>query len=177
MSIEIRDLALGDFEQLRGVYEEIVKEGKYFYEDEAAPPLEMLVFKFVTQRQLKVPQIGAFIGDRLVGWVEMTRYDQPSIRHNGTLVNVGVAKDYRGQGIGRRLIEEALARAWNAEFLRVELFVIETNVNAIRLYESLGFKESGRLRHMLCRNGQFSDRVMMDIFHPRTDDIIKARTA
>lgn len=58
----------------------------------------------------------------------------------------GVVRDYRGKGIGRRLIEESL-KVYKKE--GVELSTLESiaeNQAAIRLYESMGYEISDRLR-------------------------------
>jgi len=53
--------------------------------------------------------------------------------------DVYVADDARGTGMGRALVEAALARARARGCRRVELDVNETNTRAIRLYERCGF--------------------------------------
>jgi len=60
------------------------------------------------------------------------------------IANVATHPEYRRQGIGRALTERAmlLARAKNA--VAVWLHVREDNPGAIRIYESLGFKEIAR---------------------------------
>jgi ribosomal protein S18 acetylase RimI-like enzyme len=60
------------------------------------------------------------------------------------IANVATHPDYRRQGIGRSLTERAMqqARAKNAS--AVWLHVREDNPGAIRIYESLGFREIAR---------------------------------
>lgn len=62
-------------------------------------------------------------------------------------VTVAVHPDAQGQGIGRMLFIWLLddVRRNHADILRVELVTQESNVRALRLYESLGFVREGRL--------------------------------
>jgi len=61
------------------------------------------------------------------------------------LSNVAVAEDLRGRGIGRRLVEACLDRAWSCGAERVLLQVWEGNGPALHLYRSLGFSAVGRV--------------------------------
>jgi len=54
--------------------------------------------------------------------------------------NVGVLPDYRGQGLGRRLLQEAIAVARDTGLSHVGIMIIHGNDPAQRLYESLGFQ-------------------------------------
>jgi len=61
----------------------------------------------------------------------------------GEITNVAVAKKFRRKGIGRALMEYMLKEA---ELLGMESTTLEvriSNIPAIRLYESLGFKGEG----------------------------------
>lgn len=49
-------------------------------------------------------------------------------------------RDYRGKGLGRMLLEDALARARELGFRRVTLETASVLKEAIRLYERYGFK-------------------------------------
>jgi len=51
---------------------------------------------------------------------------------------------YRGQGIGRSLMVEAEAYARKAGYRLMSLNVAEDNVGAVKLYESLGYREAKR---------------------------------
>lgn len=54
-----------------------------------------------------------------------------------SLINLCVAKDYRGKGIGRDLLTQFIER--HPGYI-LELCVLEDNKNALCLYESLGFE-------------------------------------
>jgi ribosomal protein S18 acetylase RimI-like enzyme len=56
----------------------------------------------------------------------------------GELHFVGVLPEWRGQGVGRALVEEALARD-----PQLSLIVDARNIPAIRLYRSVGFEVAG----------------------------------
>lgn len=62
------------------------------------------------------------------------------------ILNLAVHGDYRRQGLGRRLVGEALARARERGVRRCWLEVRAANQEAREFYRALGFTESGRRR-------------------------------
>lgn len=65
------------------------------------------------------------------------------------LEDLYVAEDARGQGLGRALVDGALARARERGARRMELDTHETNAAARALYESVGFVSGGDLYYRL----------------------------
>ena len=66
-----------------------------------------------------------------------------NILGEGEITNVVTKKEYRNQGIGFLLLSHLLRQG---EKMGVEAFTLEvrvSNLEAIRLYEKLGFKEEG----------------------------------
>lgn len=84
------------------------------------------------------------VDKKLVGIVMMAKYKVVS-GHKGMIEDVIVSSDYRGQGIGRKLMEKLLERAEASKLNDVLLFSGHHRTAAIALYKSLGFtlKESG----------------------------------
>lgn len=82
--------------------------------------------------------------DKLVGIAMMAKYKVVS-GHKGMIEDVVVSSDYRGQGIGRKLMEKLLEKAEKSKLDDVLLFSGHHRTEAISLYKSLGFKlkESG----------------------------------
>lgn len=77
------------------------------------------------------------------------------------VLNICIAPDYRGQGLGRHLLRRLLDIArWNGAE-RVFLEVRPSNPLAKNLYESLGFKDIGkRPRYYPAKNGR-EDAIVM----------------
>lgn len=58
--------------------------------------------------------------------------------------SVAVYPEYRGQGMGTRLLDAARERCRALGLSRVSLICFEPNAKAMQLYQRLGYKEQGR---------------------------------
>ncbi len=61
--------------------------------------------------------------------------------------DIVVKKEYRGLGIGRKLLENVIDHARSLDSGKVTLEVRADNINAQGLYKSLGFDESNPVMH------------------------------
>ncbi len=78
------------------------------------------------------------------------------------LLNVSVAADRQGQGLGRYLLDKvaACARGHGAESILLE--VRPTNLRALTVYQRYGFAEIGRRKaYYPAHNGQREDAIVM----------------
>jgi RimJ/RimL family protein N-acetyltransferase len=80
---------------------------------------------------------------------------------HGVRLALGVRRDSWRQGLGRALVKTLLDWADSRGIVRVALEVVETNLAAIRLYESLGFEHEGRLRCRTKLGGTYFDNYLM----------------
>jgi RimJ/RimL family protein N-acetyltransferase len=87
-----------------------------------------------------------------------TRRNRPRIRHIGEF-GITVAKSHWGLGVGRAMCLVMLDVARQVGVTKVDLKVREDNVNAIRLYESLGFQREG----VAARALKIGDRYFTDV--------------
>ena len=94
---------------------------------------------------------GAFDGAQLVGVVGLYRDWHPKTAHNAIVWGTYVQPPHRGRGIGRELMEAAIAHARTLGVDNVRLSVSDSAPAARRLYERLGFRLWGTqpdaLRH------------------------------
>lgn len=72
----------------------------------------------------------------VVGWLWLDRYDAGIIH----IRHIQVARDHWGVGIGRRIMEDAIATATSEGRRAVTLNVTKSNRRAVSLYEHLGFR-------------------------------------
>jgi Acetyltransferases, including N-acetylases of ribosomal proteins len=70
---------------------------------------------------------------------------------------------FRRQGIGKQLIQRALAAAQDFGFRRVELAVRANNLNAIELYKRVGFRVEGVQRDAIQLDGSYENLILMGL--------------
>ena len=100
-------------------------------------------------------------GDLLVGSLHCGGGSHKATLHECKL-SMSVAQAYRNQGVGGRLLSEAIAWAKsNPNLSRMDLVVFERNQAAIHLYEKFGFEVEGHHRHTIWRDGQYLDTISM----------------
>lgn len=85
---------------------------------------------------------------------------RPQLRHAAELSLV-IRKSHWRLGIGRKILEQALAWAKAAGFHKIDLLVIDDNHAAIALYRSLGFETEGILTDAVRVRGIFKKFLLM----------------
>jgi len=80
----------------------------------------------------------ALEGDRIVGAILITHWMGTPL-----VAELGVAKDRRGRGFGRALLQAAMGRLAGREEPRLALYVTIGNEPAIALYRSMDFRQVG----------------------------------
>lgn len=108
--------------------------------------------------------LGAFKNGELVGLIGLGRENLSKLSHKAFIWGLYVSPSARGQSIGRALLSEALTFARSVpEIRQVNLCVNANNENALRLYESVGFKAFGCEPGAMYINGELHDEVHMHL--------------
>lgn len=110
-----------------------------------------------------LPQATAVVGDQVVGFCDIIPNSTKGFTHVGRL-GMGVRAEWRGQGIGRRMLIACLALARNAGMEKVECQVYSDNLAAIGLYESLGFRREGLKVRGRKLEDRYQDVVLMALW-------------
>jgi len=159
MSTVIAPISAEHIVSFRSALDQVAREKRYLAMIEA-PPLEQ-VASFVGENIKKgIAQFVALSGGEVVGWTDIVPAWAHGVCHRGS-VGMGVLPQFRGQGIGRRLLEACIAKSWANGLTRVELEVRADNMNAVHLYERLGFKREGIKRQGIRIEGQYHDTLAM----------------
>jgi ribosomal protein S18 acetylase RimI-like enzyme len=139
----------------------VAREKKYLAQIEAAPleRIEDFVRESVANDS---SQFVAVADGRVVGWADIFPAWPHAISHCGSL-GMGVLPEFRGQGIGRRLLESCIAKAWSKGITRIELEVRADNGSAIKLYERSGFAREAVKRRAMRFDGVYFDSIQMSL--------------
>lgn len=138
-------------------------------DERAAQPLSWWVERIASAQGLS-QGFGAFRGEQLVGAVALQCSARPKTRHAALLVGMYVRPAARQQGVGRRLLQAAIAAATARPQLRLlQLTVTDGNEPARRLYEAAGFVAWG-IEPMAVRTPEgFAGKVHMSLRLPVND--------
>jgi RimJ/RimL family protein N-acetyltransferase len=164
--MEIRVLQREDavsFQSLRlDALRECPTEFSSSYEEECDYPLS-----HVAERLAPGPHgaiFGAFEGGRLVGTVGLYRERERKLAHKGVIWGVYVAPTFRRHGVGRALLEFALAHAASMPGIRQVLLSANTaNPASTSLYKSVGFEPFGVERGFMIVDGVPQDEIHMSL--------------
>jgi RimJ/RimL family protein N-acetyltransferase len=144
----------------RAAVDAVARERRYLAFLEA-PPLENVTRFVLDNIEHGYPQFVVVSADIVVGWCDvLPNRTRVIYSHCGTL-GVGLLPDFRGKGIGRKLMGQTIDAAFAFGLTRIELTVREENVNAIALYKSLGFEIEGLHRNAVRIEGQYENLYSM----------------
>ena len=120
----------------------------------------------VAQRLAPSPDhavFGAFdAAGTLLGVVGLGREGMRKLRHKGIIWGMVVTPAARRRGLGRALMQAAIAAAHDLPgLLQLNLCVNAHNTAALRLYESLGFVAFGREPGAMLVDGVLQEEVLM----------------
>jgi RimJ/RimL family protein N-acetyltransferase len=112
------------------------------------------------------PDAAVFVAvedDRAIGRLSLSRDVHPASRHVADL-GLMVAEAHRRRGVGRALLDQAVAWAASTGVQKLELHVFPWNEPAIGLYEAYGFEREGVRRGQYLRDGMPVDAILMALW-------------
>jgi len=111
----------------------------------------------------RYPDAAVYVAEEdgvLVGRLSLARNPHPASHHVADL-GLMVAAGHRRRGVGRMLLEQAVAWASEANVRKLELHVFPWNEPAMKLYETFGFEREGVRREHYRRDGEYVDAILM----------------
>lgn len=163
-TIAIVTLEPSDWEKYKAIRLESLKEEPQAYLSTYARSSTETDEKW--QERLKLAQKGerqwlSFVksGEDIVGMAGAWTQEEGS--ETADIISVYLNKKYRGQGIGKRLMNHLIkAIKQNPQIKSLTLEVNSTQPAAVALYNSCGFKEVGRTRRVLGDGEEYDDVIM-----------------
>jgi ribosomal protein S18 acetylase RimI-like enzyme len=141
--------------------QQLFGESNNFFSRDQADMTVAQAHDFLEAENRRGRMLGAYVDGRLMGNLDIVRH-QPVRRNHVVSLSMGILNELQRQGVGRALVEEAIAwakRKGNID--KVSLYVRSHNTPAIALYQKLGFIEEGRRVKEWRVGHEYVDEILM----------------
>ena len=146
----------GDWEQVRAIYLEGVREGNSTFETEA-PSWEAW-----NDAHHKNPRLVMRDGERVLGWAALSPVSKRRVYSGVAEVSVYVTESARGKGIGRALLEALIERSEEAGIWSLQASIFPENEASIELHLKCGFREVGKRERIARLHGVWRDTILFE---------------
>jgi ribosomal protein S18 acetylase RimI-like enzyme len=129
------------------------------YSEEMNRPLDMVEDRLGS---LAGHTFGAFDQEgKLIGMATLYRDQHINSNHKAFLFGMYVSPEYRGQGVGKSLMEKVIAQARALGLRQINLSVNNANEAPVGLYESFGFERYGLEKDAMRIGEEYYDAAYM----------------
>lgn len=143
--VTIRPMEKGDADDLFGFFERVPKEDRLFFKEDVTD--RNVIESWARNLDYsKVLPLVALESGTIVADATLHRRQTGWTSHVGK-IRLVVDRNFRGKGLGAKMVQELLTFAENAGLDKVVVELMDTQEGAKRSFERLGFKEEAKLSH------------------------------
>jgi len=102
------------------------------------------------------------VGGAVIGWAALSRVSKREVYSGVAEVSVYIADDWRGQGVGRVLLEALIQESESNGIWTLQASIFPENAASIRLHQGCGFREVGRREHIAKLRDTWRDTVLLE---------------
>jgi phosphinothricin acetyltransferase len=152
----LQEMMDDDWEQVRSIYLEGLREGNSTFETEA-PSWEAW-----NEAHLASPRLVMRAADQVLGWAALSPVSKRRVYSGVAEVTIYVTQLARGKGIGRKLLETLIEASERAGIWTLQASIFPENVASVELHLKCGFREVGRRERIARLNGVWRDTVLFE---------------
>ena len=145
--VMIRPVAQSDVAPLVEFFESLSDEERLYVRHDLGEPGEVRKWAEEVDLNSAIPLV-ALDGDTVAANGTLFMKSHAWIRHVAQ-IQIVTAPAYRGKGLGAMLSRELVGLAEERDIEKIQASVIEDNVGAVRMFETLGFKTVAVLEGMI----------------------------
>ena len=152
----VRELEPGDWSAVADIYWDGMRDGPATFETEVPDWPTWDASHLVAHRLVAEAERG------VVGWAALAPASSRRCYAGVAESSVYVARDERGRGVGRMLLQELIAGAKAAELWTIQCSVFPENRASLALHERCGFRIVGTRERIARRDGIWRNTVLLE---------------
>jgi len=161
-TISVRRVARKDVDSVVRLWQAIADERKFVVTEHVSPERRKRWVRSITDGGVLWEL--AEVDGELAGTLTLSRYGNLAKTKHIRELEIGIAKPFRGIGVGTALMDCAIRWADRRKVKKVILSVFSTNGRALSLYKKFGFLREGTRKKQYLIDGEYVDEVMMGRF-------------
>lgn len=160
IDVMIREATNADLDPIRVIYNQGIMDRIATLEMETKDQAYMKEWFDKHQGRYKV--IVADYEGEIVGWGSLNQYNNRCAYDGVADLSIYIARDFRGKGIGGRLLASLESTAKENQFHKIILFTFAFNELGQGLYRKMGYREVGVFQNQGILDGEYVDVLAME---------------
>jgi len=111
---------------------------------------------------VKTCRLVAVHDKKVTGWAALTAIFDGCVTTGVAEVSVYVADDWRGKGVGKKLLAELVRQSEENNFWTLESRIFAENTASLKIHEDNGFRVIGRRERIGKLNGVWRDILLLE---------------
>jgi L-amino acid N-acyltransferase YncA len=166
--LSIRPARTDDIGAITEIYNEAILTTDATFDTETKTEDEQRIW--FTHHNSKNPIIVAEESSVIIGWASLSEWSDRCAYSDIAENSLYVKKEFRGKGIGRKLLEELIREGEKVGLHTVIARITGGNEVSIHLHESLGFEHIGIMKEVGRKFGKLLDVYLMQKIYPLNSD-------
>lgn len=154
--IHICPLTIGDWPHVHEIYGQGIETGHATFQQEVPEWEEW------NQNHISACRIIAKIDEKVAGWAALTAVSGRCVYAGVAEVSVYVSSDFRGQRVGRKLLEELINESERHGYWMLQAGIFPENAASIKIHELTGFRQVGYREKIGQINGEWKNVILME---------------
>ncbi|GLR16959.1 GNAT family N-acetyltransferase [Portibacter lacus] len=154
--MEFKEINETNYSQVASIYLEGIATGMATFETSAPE------WKNWDKGHLPFGRIALYENEKMLGWGSLSPVSSRCVYGGVAEVSVYVGQDARGQGVGRRILEQLVKISEENGLWTLQSGIMRENIGSINLHIKCGFREIGFREKVSQLNGDWKDNVLME---------------
>ncbi|HEX8728387.1 MAG TPA: arsinothricin resistance N-acetyltransferase ArsN1 family A [Ktedonobacterales bacterium] len=159
-NISVRDATAEDAAAIARIYNQGIEERQATLETQPRTPEERAAW--LAAREARRPALVALVAGEVAGWASLNAFNPRAVYDHVADISVYVAREWRGRGVGSRLLTGLEERARALSYHKLVLAGFPSNRAAVRLYARHGFSAVGVYHEQGLLDGRWVDVLLME---------------
>ena len=154
--VEIKKMLPDYWNEVAKIYKEGIETGIATFEKNVPN------WKTWDSSHLKQCRLMAQAGEKIAGWAALSAVSSRCVYLGVGEVSVYVAHEFRGNNIGRELLEKLIQESETYGLWTIQSGIFPENIASIKLHEKVGFRKIGFRERIGKLDGIWKDNILLE---------------